>query len=290
MIWLLVSILTTTGLFLIFKAFHRHDIDTLPAIVVNYFTCFLCGNMVLGANNLFSAGASQQQWFPFATGMGLIFISVFYTTGTATRHIGASATTVASKMSVVIPAIASVLLFHEAMPAPELIGMGLSLVSVYFMAPSDDAGQLRRDHVLMYLSLVFLGSGMVDLGLNLLKHHFGSVVDDNSLSTTIFGSAGVIGLVAFLVTRRHHRFRWQELVGGMVLGLVNYLSLVALFRALDHFRNQTAWLFAVNNAGVVILSFLLSGLIFKESIHKRGYIGLALAVIAILLMNFHAVF
>ena len=43
MIYLILSILSSTAIFVLFKLFNKYNIDTLQAIVVNYFTAFAFG-------------------------------------------------------------------------------------------------------------------------------------------------------------------------------------------------------------------------------------------------------
>jgi drug/metabolite transporter (DMT)-like permease len=192
-----------------------------------------------------------------------------------------------SQMSVVIPAAVSMLLLHEKPGMFILLGMLLSVFSVYLMRPENNEGKGLRG--LWVLLLVFLGSGMVDTGLNLVKHNFGNDVDDYTISTVVFGGAGVIGLTLMLF-QKGKLPEWKEILGGVVLGCTNYTSLIAMFGAIGAYKGQTAWFFAVNNIGVVWVSTLISILFFKEKISKAGYVGLIFAALAVLLMNIHAFF
>ena len=285
--WLIFSILSSAALMVIFKFFARFEIRVFPSIVVNYITCFVLGNVLLGKQNIASQVVWEQHWFPFVVGMGLLFISAFYLMGLGTGLAGAGATSVAAKMSVVIPAAVSMLLLNEKPGLFILLGMLLSIFSVYLMRPENNDGKGLRG--LWVLMLVFLGSGMVDTGLNLVKHHFGADVDDYTMSTVVFGGAGFIGIILMLV-RRGSLPGWREWLGGIVLGCVNYASLIAMFGAIGAYKGQTAWFFAVNNIGVVWVSTIISMLFFKEKISRAGYAGLLLAALAVLLMNIHAFF
>jgi drug/metabolite transporter (DMT)-like permease len=285
--WLIFSVLSSAALMVIFKFFARFEIRVFPAIVVNYIACFILGNVLLGKHNIVSQGVWVQHWFPFVAAMGLLFISAFYLMGMGTGLAGAGATSVAAKMSVVIPATVSMLLLKESPGLFIILGMILSIFSVYLMRPLNNEGNGMRG--LWVLLLVFIGSGMVDTGLNLVKHHFGAEVDDYTMSTVVFGGAGIIGLTLMLL-RRGNLPGWRELLGGTVLGCVNYASLIAMFGAIGAYKGHTAWFFAVNNIGVVWVSTIISILFFKEKISKAGYVGLLLAALAVFFMNIHAFF
>jgi drug/metabolite transporter (DMT)-like permease len=285
--WLISSILSSAALMVIFKFFARFEIRVFPSIVVNYVTCFVLGNVLLGEKNIAAEAVWNQHWFPYVVGMGLLFISAFYLMGLGTGLAGAGATSVAAKMSVVIPAAVSLVVFHEKPGFFIILGMLLSIFCVYLMRPENSEDKGNRG--LWILLLVFLGSGMVDTGLNLVKHHFGADVDDYTMSTVVFGGAGLIGLVLMLL-RKGQLPGMKELLGGVVLGCTNYASLIAMFGAIGNYKGETAWFFAVNNIGVVWVSTLISMLFFKERISKMGYAGLLLAAVAVLLMNVHAFF
>lgn len=289
MMWILFSVLSSTALMVIFKYFARFDVRVFPAIVVNYITCFICGNLILGEYHVVRPEIWQATWFLPMASLGIFFISAFYLMGTATRIAGASATSVAAKMSVVVPMLYSVLALHEKLPGWQVAGMLLSLFCVYLMRP-ESPEEHRKHSGLLLLILVFAGSGMVDTGLSMVKHAYGSEVDDYSMSTIIFGAAGCIGIVLMLLRLKTLRPGWKELAGGVVLGLTNYISLLAMFGAMGANKGNTAWFFAVNNIGVVACSSIISMIIFGEKVEKRGWLGLALSGVAIILMNLHAFF
>lgn len=290
MIWLLASILCSAGLFLVFKALAHTDVHVLPAIVVNYFTCFLVGNLIPGQPHVFRAEVFQSDWVIPVACMGFLFITGFYSMGIATTRAGAAPASVASKMSVVIPALVAIVLFKEKLSWLQISGIVISLCSVFLMVEPAEGGGKRIHKGLWLLVLVFLASGAVDTGLNLASHYYGKLTDPFTMSTIVFGAAAVLGSLLFLVTRDNHRFRIKEVVGGVILGVINYASLVAMFRGIEFFRGQTAWFFAVNNIGVVAVSAIVAALFFKEKLHRSAYWGLGLALVSIILMNSHAFF
>lgn len=289
MVWLLVSILSSSALLLIFKAFGQFKVQLFPAIVVNYIVCFICGNIHLGSHNLFSEPVWNAQWFPKVAVMGFFFISAFYLIGLGTRIAGAGAASVASKMSVVIPAMFAIFFWNESFSWIQYVGILISLISVYLVTP-DTPEEHKKHKGLWVLALVFIASGSVDTGLNLVHHNYGHIISDEKISTIIFGTAALVG--SFIVPVRYSRMRpgKKEILGGAILGVINYLSLLAMFGALSAFHGKTTLYFAINNIGVVIASTLLAVWLFKEKIYSKEKIGLLLAVIAILFMNFNVIF
>jgi len=294
MIWLFSSIAASSGLFLIFKWVSHKNLPVLPVIIVNYFTCFLTGNLLPGKPHIFHAELFQNEWIVPVLSMGFLFIAGFLTMGMATHKNGAAPASVASKMSVVVPALLAIVFFGEKLLLWQIIGIVISLIAVFLMVEPQEEG--KRMHGGFWLLIaVFLTSGAVDAGLNAIEHFYGEETDVYTTSTLIFGVAGILGTLLYIFKFRHTESLAKSdvksvVISGIVLGLVNYFSLIAMLACIENYAGKTAWFFAVNNIGVVTLSSILAALIFREKHHKGAYIGLALALVALLCMNIDAIF
>ena len=71
---------------------------------------------------------------------------------------------------------------------------------------------------------------------------------------------------------------------GFGLGLANLGTVFFILVALSLPSFQSVFVYAVNNFGVVITSFLVAVLIFKEPVNGKGWTGLALALASICLV------
>lgn len=78
-------------------------------------------------------------------------------------------------------------------------------------------------------------------------------------------------------------------MGGIVLGIPNYFSIYFLVMALRNPDFESSTLFTLNNVAIVTLSTLLGIALFRERLIKHNWIGLALAVISIILVARSAV-
>ena len=76
MIWLLLSIISSTAIMLIFKSFRKYEISTFNAIVINYFTACAIGIPLV--DNWGAVAQSYQNWYYLALILGAIFISLFF--------------------------------------------------------------------------------------------------------------------------------------------------------------------------------------------------------------------
>ncbi|MEY3397590.1 MAG: hypothetical protein RL220_184, partial [Bacteroidota bacterium] len=78
MIFLLLSILTNTAIYLIFKWYGKMNIRILDAIVFNYITAGTIGLAVVDdLPQAFIAASEFPDWAVAAVALGMIFISVF---------------------------------------------------------------------------------------------------------------------------------------------------------------------------------------------------------------------
>ena len=68
-----------------------------------------------------------------------------------------------------------------------------------------------------------------------------------------------------------------------MLGTVNFFSTVCIYKALHVFANVV--FFPVYNIGVVCLSALAGWLLFKEKLSWKNYLGLAIAIVAVILIT-----
>lgn len=73
-------------------------------------------------------------------------------------------------------------------------------------------------------------------------------------------------------------------MAGIVLGIPNYYSIFFLIKALQNKNFESSELFTFNNVGVVILSTVVGVVLFKERLSKKNLIGVALAIIGIVLV------
>ncbi|WP_370408886.1 EamA family transporter [Tenacibaculum dicentrarchi] len=299
MIYLIISILIASSLFVIFKLFATFKINTAQAIVVNYLIAFLFG-FYNSETSTTLLQIPQQSWFIGAFILGILFIAIFNVMGITAQKNGLAVASVAGKMSVTIPIIFGVFLYDESIGFIKIIGVLLALTSVYLAsAKSDTASVNLKD--LKYPILLFLGSGCID---TLLKYMEISYVSKSAIPmflATIFGCAFIFGcffmalqvLKSSILDKKIKSIqRKQEegkqilknIIAGIVLGIPNYYSMAFLIKALKTEGLESSTLFTINNVSVVILTTIFALVFFKEKLVKKNWIGIGLAVISILVV------
>ncbi|MDX1464057.1 MAG: DMT family transporter [Marinirhabdus sp.] len=285
MIFLILSVLASTLIFVVFKLFHTYGINTLQAIVVNYFVACLCG--IIGYSGTITVSQlPTYDWFTYTVGLGAMFIIVFNLMAITTQRSGLSVVSVATKMSVVIPILFGLLYYKDSLGVFKTIGIILALVAVYLASVKNRDGLAIAPKNLIFPVLVFLGSGFIDTSIKFLE---GSYVAENDVplfSATIFFSAFVLGIFVLLFQkiRGQFTFAWKNIIGGIALGIPNYFSIYFLVKALRSGLLESSGIFTVNNVAIVMLSTLVGILLFQEKLTPKNWIGIVLAVISILLI------
>lgn len=284
MIYLILSILISSLLFVIFKLFDVFKINTLQAIVINYAIALSFGlfssNIQLSVYEI-----PQKPWFLGAFCLGFLFISVFNVMGITSQKNGLSVASVAGKMSVVIPIIVGVFVYKESIDFVKIIGILMALVAVYLSSAKSDSSPVKLKNLLFPL-LLFVGSGCIDAGLKFVETTYVSEGAVPMFLATIFGCAFILGCFVIItqMINGKFKFQWKNLLGGIALGIPNYYSMEFLIKALQTKGLESSTLFTINNVSIVILTTVFALAFFKEKLIKKNWIGIGLAVISILLV------
>lgn len=283
MIALLLSILSSTLIFVVFKLLARFKINTLQALVFNYITACFCG-IIFQENTIKFMEIPSYNWFPFALVLGTLFITVFSLMAITTQRNGLSVVSVATKMSVVIPIIFGLIYYKESLGIIKISGIILALIAVYLASIKSKDGLKIKPSNFIFPVLVFLGSGLIDTTVKYLEGEFIAKNDIPIFSATIYGMSAIIGsfILLFQLSSRKTKFQLKSILGGIALGIPNYFSMYFLVQALRADILESSGIFAINNVAIVMISTLLGILLFKEKLLTKNWIGIGLAVLGIL--------
>ncbi len=277
MVLILAAALCMALLFLLFKVYDRRGVPLLPTIVINYFVALGCGTLVAPA---WKAGDLGPLVLP-ALMLGILFITLFYLTGLSTQRAGVAATSVASKMSLVLTVLAAVLFYDEAPGALGWTGIVLALVGVLLASWSRGPQGARGAWVLPLV--LFIGNAAIDILLNHTQRTHLTPSTEPVFPTLIFGVAGSLGLLRLLGTRERSQLALPSVwIAGILLGLVNYASLFFIVGALARSGFAASSVFPLMNIGVILFGTAGSILVFRERLARVQWVGVGCAVMAML--------
>lgn len=284
MIYLLLSILFSTGLFVIFKYFGIFKIDVLKAIFINYIVAFIMG-FAFTENSFSFAEIPNQPWFIGATCLGALFVSIFFVMAMTAQRNGVSATSVAGKMSVVIPVFFGVFLYNESVTFLKIAGIIIALIAVY-LASVKEKSTASKNAGLLFPVLLFLGSGAIDTILKFVESNYVPKNEVSIFSGSLFGIAAIFAAIILIIKtiKKKEPFGIKNIIAGVILGVPNYFSIVFLIKALQTEGFESSTLFTVNNVGIVLLSTIVGIVVFKEQFNVKNKIGVALAILGIVIV------
>ncbi len=285
MIPLTLSIFSSSLLLVIFKYFERFKVHTFQAITVNYVVAATLGFLMAPAH-LPVYQIVAKPWALSALILGSSFIGVFYIMAISSQKVGVAVSSVANKMSLVIPVAAGFLLYNESLAGLKIVGILLAIVAVTLVTIRKTDGMEVESKYLFLPLLIFLGSGFLDTILKFVQKTQLAEGEIEVFSASLFVVAAIIGSLILLGNRvfKGVTLQSKSIVAGFALGVPNYFSIHFLLNALNLPGLESTVVFPINNTGIVLLSTLLAILLFSERLSKLNWIGISLAVVSIALI------
>lgn len=280
---LLLSIISSSLIFVLFRSFPEWKIDTLQAVIANYFVAFACGIFLF--HDQIPTNNALQLGIPYAIMCGALFISLFILMGLSAQKNGVSTTSISVKMSMALSVI-SVLIVNQTslqwtnvIPLVAAIG-GVLLVSI------DKAATNASNRNIWMLFVLFFGSAGLDLVLYFAKTQWlPNGFHDGIFAALGFLMAGMMGLIYFMIHRIQGKVRFdrRSWFGGIILGIPNYFSIYLLVKSYNTLNLQPHQILSIANVGVVILTSILGLTVFKEKFTAQKTFGLLLCLAALVL-------
>ena len=265
--------------------FPRYGINTLQAIVVNYFVCIGMATLTLGENPI-EMDAYQRDWFPYALFLGFIFISGFNITALSVQKIGVTVTTIMQKMSLILTVPVAFYLYSENINIWKIVGLLAGLIAIYLTNRPTEEEYLnlkKKPKWVLFLPIVVL---MVSVFIETILQYVETKLLNGSggirFTATLFGIAGSLGLMVVLagyITGRLS-FSYKNIIGGIVLGVPNFFSIYLIIVAISEGWEGSEF-FPYNNISIIALSAILAYLFFNEKLSKVNWLGVVLAISAI---------
>lgn len=287
MIWILLCTLSSASIFVIFKLIDRDKINVLNSIVINYFVASVFGFLV---NRNFNIPAiTSANWFLAGVFIGILFIVMFFVIGLSSAKVGISITTVASKMSVIIPILFAILAYSEPVGWLKIIAITIAIVAVLLTIYKRNVSNEKIQLSYFFIPVIlFIGMGLVD---SLVIYSKETYVDENTsalFTASLFGISFLSGVLFSLIKPESLKFykNFRVWIYGVALGIVNFGSIYLMLRALNSGIFNNSIIYGIVNIGIVTLSVLVGKIVFKEKLSKTNYIGISMSILAIILLSF----
>ncbi|HLP51284.1 MAG TPA: DMT family transporter [Chitinophagales bacterium] len=288
MIFLLLSIFCTALLILAFKLFDRYNIPVFQAIVYNYLSATACAFIFLpDKSSVLSGAVFSSPWLWLSLGLGSMFIFIFNLTSLTTVKYGVSTASVAMKLGLVFPVLLAFTIYGEEFNWIKLLGILFAFVAVILSSLKEEPkSPTHKSSFAILPIIVFVGSGACDSLTQYANKTYLANTGMEEFSLFLFVAASIAGTGVFIyqLIADKAMFNSRSLVGGILLGIANYFSFLFLLKALATISWGSSVVFPVSNLGTVLLASLAGVVLFKEKISKINLLGLAFAVLSIILI------
>ena len=174
---------------------------------------------------------------------------------------------------------------EQQSPMAHAVIGGIIIALVGLVLATATARQHTSDRSWLLPLLIFLGSGAADIGVTAAQRVRTTSLNEAAFTTMCFGGASLVSAIALVVQRQHVQLRDRRAwMGGIVLGSVNYASLLFLILALGEGALPASSIFPLMNIAAILFATMAGMLIFKERLSLRQWIGIACCIIALVLI------
>lgn len=288
MSYLLLTVLMTVWIFVCFKGFGIYRVKTLQAITINYATCVITGLIFTGLEPFTLIQETYQNWGIIPPFLGVSFVVGFYFMSITTQKVGISVTTLASRISLVIPVLFSLFVFKtqtRAFSFLNYLGLVIGFISVILSSYSKPSETIHIKNYWMPF-VVFLVGGYIDTSLNYSNLFLKTEADRLIFPICLFATATTAGVIGILYNyfKKQQKFEGKSIIAGVILGMPNYFSIYFLIKALEAYDNNGAFVFPTFNILTLVLSAMIGIVFFKEKLYRWNYVGLFLALGGLILL------
>ena len=307
MINLAFAVVCSVAIGMIFKHTGPTDIDRTALLTINYAAAVGVAAFMIGIGGRSVEGklGLSPALLVLGIGTGALLIAGFFLLAYATDVAGMSLAIGVMRVSVVIPFLASWLVWEEVPSAAQGVGMVLAAAAFFLIARKErrpepvpvvagadegaaGGGAVAPDvdwHAFGVLALTFCMGGGVDLSMKAFEEGFGTTNSSVLFLLLAFGVAFLIGAV-MVVAKGLRKGEWpggRTIGWGLLLGVVNYGSLEFLLRAVAVLPGP--FVFPANNIAIMVLAAALGVYFWEEHLSRANRIGIGLAIVALVLLK-----
>jgi len=280
-IFLFACVLLNVCFSLLIKWANHRRLDVLGVGCVNY--------IFAGGTALVWAGLRGGSPLPagavgWAIAGGTTYVISYFFIMFVVRHRGISVPMAMANLSLAVPVLFSIFLWHECPTGCQVAGVVLTLPSVVLLSVRSSAmhGKVPGWVIAVGIAL-FMSAAASRIAQKAFTESYGEPCRA-PFTAVWFGTTAVLA-VAILLWRRQ-RPNGSEVFAGVAMGASNIGQLILFLLALRRVPGIIA--FPVVSCASLALIALGAVAIWGEQLGRRGKLGIALALVALLLLNVSA--
>ena len=284
---LLLTIAFLTAQTLVFKGFNRSfklDNSSFFAFNLVNYTVVVCTYLLIRGK----IASPFPSTIAFGAAFGIVFVMIVYSYMKAMETGPLSFSVLALSFGIVLPIVYGRLFWNESISLIQIAGLILLFATFILFAGSLKISAFPGRRLwIIFCFLTFIGNG---IGMILVKSHQLTTggMQVRELLLVAFATAAILSLIVLCVALMRkgkigHLFKANFAAlafgAGITTALGNYLSVYLNSRLPGIIQ------FPVSNGGVALASTVFSWIIFREKINRRGLLGLATGISALVLLS-----
>ncbi len=277
MLWVFLSIVSTVIMYAGLKYVGMHQTNRIHVTLFNYVTNFSLG-LLLSGNFLVMF---SKPWLPHAIILGISIFIVFILLGKTSTYFGVSVTSLAHKISMIIPILFGVKLYGESINVFKISGIILALIGLILTLYKPQNERFERKYMFLPL-LIFLIPGFNDTFIKYVEFSF--LQNDTELFVMSLFFFSLISALMYCVVTRNIKFEIKSISSGLLIGIPNFGNIYFLFLALASVE-ESSLVFALNNIGTIVFSVLLAYILFKEKLSLINWGGILVCLVSVFILS-----
>lgn len=286
---LLLAIASSSSIALLFKVSERGNFNRYRVTSANYFTAFMTSLILFLIQTQYLTDTqwiSKIEW-PVVLGLGipagLFFFLSFVIYQKSVKENGASLSAMFGKLGILLPMLASILIWQELPSLKQTIGILLAFSAMVYVNLAPSLKSTAKKYALnLTLLCLFLAGGMAEFSSKLFQK-LGQNPDQNLFLFVVFFTAFCLSLgLSLKVSPSPNTSLKHDLFMGFAVGVPNLLSSAFLISALRTVPAAIA--FPIYSSGSIALISTLSYFLFGEKISRASLLGIGLTMIALSLV------
>lgn len=286
MIFLFISIFCSVSVGVLLKFARRYTVSIPQIITLNYSVALLLSYWVFSPQK--SHFETVENWI-FYLMLGFLLPSIFLFMARSIRYSGIVKTDIAQRLSLFIPILVSYFIFGERFSGLKLIGLVIGFTAIFFtLYRKNETDEEKKNW--FYPILVLFGFGIIDVLFKQIAVN--KTVPFTSALFIVFGlSLTVSALISayFLLTGKI-KLEFKNIPWGVLLGLLNFGNIYFYLKSHSVLAENPSTVFATMNFGVIALGSCVGIILFKEQLTKINYIGISLALVAVVLITLSQIY
>lgn len=285
MLELCLAILCSVSVGALIKVARSKGIEIAQSIAVNYLVaislCFVLLKPDFKGQGIVEIVQTNPSAYLFFA-LGILLPTVFLIQAKSLEFAGIIRTDAAQRLSLFLPILAAFTLFGEAVTTNKLIALLLAFVALLCLIWKSHQGMAKGGATaVVSLVLVWVGFGVIDILFKQMAKT-GSAFPLTLLISFMF--AACVMFIYLLLKRT--QWHLPSVAVGLLLGALNFGNILFYIKAHQALKDDPTIVFTGMNLGVICLGTLIGAWVFREKINKINYVGVAIAIVAIICLYY----